>query len=119
MNTATSFPIMENSLSNIITQLLKGESLPFIFDRDGKSIAGWICNISVKKFQSDGPNDYGIAPREIPSVDNVWPGFLTSTEIDSLTENGTFRLIGLLTNSSTDEQEQVPLRFYIGPSWAS
>ena len=108
-------------MSSIITRLLKGESLPFIFDRSGESIQGWECNISVKKFQSDGPNDYNFAPRLIQPdlTENEWPGFLTSTEIDDLTENGTFRLIGLLTNSSTDEEEQVPLRFFVGQSWAS
>ncbi len=103
------------------TLLLKGESMPFVFDRSGESIDGWICNIQIKKFPTDGSNDYNFVPRlvEPDTSEENWPGILTSADIVALTANGPFRLVGLLTSALTGEQEQVPLRFHVAQSWAA
>ncbi len=107
--------------SETITVLRRGESLPFVFDRSGESIVDWTCEIQVKKFPTDGSNDYAFVPRFITpdTASNDFPGFLTSSEINALTENGLFRLIGLLENTETDEQEQIELRFDLTQSWAA
>lgn len=97
------------------TQVVReGESLPFVFDRGDESIEGWVCTIEVKKF----PGDTSSLTRVIPAVGNSWPGFLTSAETSGLAI-GTYRLIGVLTNTTTGEEEQVPLRFNITDSWAT
>lgn len=100
-----------------ITIIKQGESLPFEFDRSGEDITDWICEIEIKQFTSDASF---ITKREI-TPDNTsesWPGFLTSTETSALA-NGLYRLIGILTNSTTDEEEQVPIRFQVSDSWAT
>ncbi len=89
-------------MSNPFAIVRKGESLDFVFDRGGDSIAGWICTIEVKTFPADTSV---ISPRVIAPIDGKWPGFLTSTETDTL-EIGDYRLIGKLTNATTDEEEQ-------------
>jgi len=95
--------------------LRKGESLPFEFDRSGEKIENWICTIKVKKFPSDAVS----IDRIIPPVRRTWPGFLTSLETDALS-NGVYRIVGLLTNATTGEEEQVvdTVRFKLGQSWA-
>lgn len=102
-------------MANAFKIVRKGESLPFQFDRDGESIQGWICTIEVKKFPSDVST---IAPRIIAPEGDTWPGFLTSTETDTLVK-GPYRLIGVLTNASTDEEKQDIIRFSVTDSWAS
>lgn len=97
-----------------ITVIKKGESLPFVFDRGDESIENWICTIEVKEFTGDT----SLITRVIPPVNNTWPGFLTSAETGTLSTK-MFRLIGVLTNSVTDEEEQVVLRFNITDSWAT
>lgn len=97
-----------------ISVVRQGESLPFVFDRGDESIDGWICTIEVKNFTGD-PADIS---RVITPEGGEWPGFLTSSET-SLLAVGLYRLIGVLTNSSTDEEEQVILRFNITDSWAT
>lgn len=92
----------------------KGESLPFVFDRGGESVVGWTCTIEVKKF----PGDTSLITRVIPLVNNKWPGFLTSGETDTL-DPGPYRLIGLLENTGTNEEEQVILRFNITDTWTA
>ena len=100
-------------MANEITIIQKGESLPFVFDRSGNSIAGWICTINVKQFQADSSQ----VTRVIVPDGTTWPGFLTSAETDALTPNGLYRIIGLLTNSGTNEEEQVPIRFNLTGAW--
>ncbi len=99
-----------------ITVIRQGESLDFTFDRSGESIVSWICTINVKQF----PGDTSLITRVIApdSTANTWQGFLTQTETDAL-DPGLYMLIGILTNSSTDEEEQVPVRFNVTPSWAN
>ena len=103
-------------MGNEITVVRKGESLPFVFDRAGESIDGWVCTIEVKKV----PSDSSLITRVITPDGDTWPGFLTSTETSALAI-GTYRLIGALTNSSTNEEEQITetTRFNITDSWAT
>ncbi len=104
-------------MANGFTILRKGESLPFVFDRSGESIEGWICTIEVKEFPSDTS---AITARTITPDGDTWPGFLTSTETSALA-TGAYRLIGVLTNATTNEEEQVmeTTRFKLTDSWAS
>lgn len=97
-----------------ISIVRKGESLPFSFDRGDESIDGWICQIEVKKF----PADASSITRTITPTNSVWSGFLTSTETTALAI-GLYRLIGVLTNATTVEEEQISLRFNITASWAT
>jgi len=92
----------------------KGGSLPFRFDRGDLTIEGWICNIRVKKFAEDASD----ISRFIETRAGGWPGLLTSTETTALSL-GTYRLIGVLTNATTDEKEQILQRFNITESWAN
>ena len=87
--------------------------MEFVFDRGDESIVDWVCTINVKKFK----NDSSAITRVIAASDGTWPGFLTSTETDALSL-GMYRLIGVLTNSSTDEEEQVAIRFNLVKKWA-
>lgn len=100
-------------MSTPIRIVRQGGSVPFVFDRDGESIDGWICTINVKIFK----NDSSVITRVITEEDDTWPGFLTSTETDALAL-GMYRLIGVLTNASTNEEEQVVLRFNLIQKWA-
>lgn len=93
----------------------KGESLPFVFDRSGKPIEGWVCTLVVKRF----PGDTALISRVIPPQGRRWPGFLTSTETNALAVLGQYRAIGLLVSATTGEQEQVPVRFHLTEAWAS
>ena len=97
-----------------ITVVRKGESLPFVFDRGDESIDGWVCLAEVKKFTSDA----ALISRTITADGETWPGFLTATETTALAI-GLYRLIGVLTNSTTDEEEQVLLRFNVTEAWAT
>ncbi len=92
----------------------KGESLDFSFDLDGESVDGWVCTIQVRKF----PGDAASISRVITPTGNVWSGFLTQTETTALAI-GTYRLIAVLTNSSTDEEDQQIIRFNVTDSWAT
>lgn len=100
-------------MGNEIRILRQGESLPFVFDRSGESIEGWVCTINVKVFA----DDTALISRVIAPVDRTWPGFLTSAETGALNV-GIYRLTGVLTNSTTDEEEQIPIRFNITDTWA-
>ena len=102
-----------------ITVIRQGEDLEFVFDLNGEDITGWICTIFVKRFPSDA-DDAFITPREIPPVGRTWPGELTSTEIASLPVSSTspYFLTGKLTNSSTNQERQIPRRFNVTVPWA-
>ena len=95
-----------------ITVIRQGGDLQFVFDRDGAPVAGFICLIEVKIF----PDDTALISRVIPAVGNEWPGFLTSTETAALGV-GLHWLIAKITNSTTDEERQVPERFQVSPEW--
>lgn len=98
-----------------IEPVRKGESLPFSFDRGGLSIDGWICTIKVKEFDDDIALISGV----VTPTNGVWEGFLTSTQINTLTAGKTYRLFAILTNATTDEAEQVEARFSLTASWAA
>lgn len=101
-------------LTNQITVRRKGENIPFSFDRKGESIEGWICTLKVKQFDTDT----AIISRVINPSNNGWSGFLTSTETETLTAGIVYRIMAILTNSATDEEEQIETRVSITPSWA-
>lgn len=93
-----------------ITIIRQGGDLEFIFDRDGADVTGFTCLIEVKVF----PSDVAIISRAVPAVGNTWPGFLTSTETLPLVV-GLHFLTATITNSTTDEERQVPTRFQVSP----
>ena len=99
---------------NKLVIIQKGESLPFKFDRGGFSIEDWVCVIKVKQKPVDAPT----IDRTITADDDqAFSGFLTMTETNLLIE-GLWYLTGILTNASTDEQEEIPVRFNVTKSWA-
>lgn len=95
-----------------ITIIRQGESLQFVFDRDGQDITGWTCLIEVKQF----PDDPAIISRTITPEDGVWKGFLTQTETMGL-DVGLYYLTAQLSNLATDEEEQKPTRFQVSTAW--
>ncbi len=100
-----------------MTIIRQGEDLEFIFDLDGEDISDWVCLVEVKQF----PDAAALISRVIPpSGDNSWEGFLTSTETAALAVSGAspYYLTGKLTNSSTDQERQIPRRFHVTKAWA-
>ena len=85
----------------------KGRSLPFVFDRSGEDISGWICTIEVKQFPGDTP----AITRVIEPDGREWPGFLTSTETAALDPIGEWMLIGVITNAAENRAEYPIIRF--------
>ena len=103
----------------VIPSLREDGSLPFIFDRSGMSLQGWILSIFVKQY-IDGA--VLIGPREVEATDDlIWEGYLTSTETSVLgpSSDSPYYLIGLMTNGSTDEKQEDELRFHVGKTWSS
>ena len=98
-----------------ITVIRQGESLDFVFDRSGEDITNWICTINVKEFPDDDSSITRVIPEDEDA--NSWDGFLTQTETSTLAV-GLWWIIGILTNSVTDEEEQVPVRFNVTKAWA-
>ena len=98
-----------------IAVIRKGESLPFSFDRGGESLSGWTCAIEVRRY----PGDVAIiGPRTITPTSGKWPGFLTQTETAALANLGLHYLIGKLSKTGTDEEQQIPLRFHVQEAMA-
>lgn len=95
-----------------ITTIKQGESFDFEFDRNGESIAGWVCTINLKKF----PDDTAIINRVITPTGDVWSGTLTNDDTKDL-DVSQYLLIGKLTNESTGENEQDIIRFYVSKGW--
>ena len=93
----------------------KGTSVPFVFDRDGESIDGWVCTINVKQ----SPSETSVITREVEpdTLCNQWEGLLTSADTNTLGLHD-YRLIGVLTNATTGEEEQPIIRFRVTSSWA-
>ena len=77
-----------------------GDSIPFVFDRAGQSLDGWVCTIFVKTF----PGDVTLVDRIITAAGTVWEGFLTSTETLAMGV-GDFRLIAKMVKAATDKRE--------------
>ena len=103
---------------NKLEILQQGESLPFNFDRGKNSISGWTCTITVKQKPSDSPLP-GF-PRVVPELNGSWPGFITQTESASfpvLPKGRSYMLIASLVNPTTDEEEQITVRFRVTKAW--
>lgn len=98
-----------------IQPIRRGESLPFSFNRGDQSIDDWTCEIVVKQFPDDTPLITGTVER----TEDAFTGYLNSTQTQALDSGKTYRLYGILTNSGTDEQEQIETRFSVTESWAS
>jgi hypothetical protein len=99
------------------TIIQQGESLPFNFDRGDNSISGWVCTIFVK----EKPSDSALLTRVVAAEGNSWPGYLTEPEtaaLPVLTTGAPYYLIAKLTNSSTNEEELVTVRFKVSQAWA-
>ena len=106
-----------SGIGNPLSIIQKGESLNFVFDRDGEDVDGWVCVLTVKKFQSSTAE----IERTIELDNNdQWSGFLTRIETAALISSGIYRMIGTLTNTSTNEKETIPVRFKVSrKQWAS
>ncbi len=108
-----------------IRSVKKGESLDFSFDRGGEPLTGFICTLTVLQFKGATP----IISRVIPiSLDvktgmNVWSGFITSTEMDTLNNSpnsNTWWAVGIIADAATLEEEQISpgsVRFKLGAGW--
>jgi hypothetical protein len=100
-------------MSNRIELIKQGESLPFEFNLNGESTSGWICTIDVREY----PKSTSLISRVIPTTTGYgWTGYLTSTETAALPE-GTYRLTGIATNATNDEERQQPVRFTVSQPW--
>lgn len=97
-----------------ISVVRKGGSLPFVFT-PGKdqTTEDFVCTIKVRQFASDSV----LISRTITPENGVWSGFLTSTETAALAAATTYRLFAILTNSSTDEEDQIQTRFQVTADW--
>ena len=103
-----------SGIGNPLSIIKAGESLDFIFDRGGQSVEGWLCQLNVLRFPGQTPE----ISRFIELDDNSqWSGFLTSVETAGLLSRGIYRMVGLLTNSATNEEEQIPVRFQRNKAW--
>jgi len=98
-----------------IPYITKAGDLPFQFDLDGNSIAGFICTISVKKRPTDTDR---ITPRVVDPTDDLWSGFLTTAEIASIAV-GRYELIANIQNASTLEGQEKIKRFQIEAKWST
>ncbi len=104
-------------MMNKLLRVQQGESLPFKFDRDGGTIAGWVCTISLVNRPGDTDLLTGsgrvIAPRD---SDRSFPGFLTNTETAPLGIK-LFYLIASLVNLTTNELEEIQARVDVTQKW--
>lgn len=93
-----------------------GGSLPFKFDRTGLDTDQWTLEIFVRQYPTSANL---ITPRTIVPLNNLWEGYLTSTETSTMTvtSKSPNYLIGVLENPATDEKQQIVLRFHVAPPW--
>ena len=98
-----------------IPYITQAGDLPFQFDLDGESITDFICTISVKQ-RPTGTDQ--ITSREITPTDEVWSGFLTTTEIASLAV-GRYELIANIQNATTLEGQEKIKRFQVSAQWST
>ncbi len=87
-------------MGNAVQQFEIGDSIPFSFDRGGKSLDGFVCTINLRVY----PGDSTLVSRAITAVGTKWPGFLTATETASLSV-GDYRLSAKFVKAATDELE--------------
>lgn len=102
-----------------IKVIRQGESLPFVFDRDGEDITGYVCTIFVKQFPSNVSDITRIIEPSVNEKTGIgeWSGFLTQTETSAL-DVGLWIINAKLVKASTDEEEAIPVRFTIAVPWA-
>lgn len=98
------------STPNIIQ---RGESFPFVFDRGGEPIDGWLCTIFVKRY----PGNTASISRAITPTNGVWSGFLTAAETTPLPISQQI-ITAKLTNASTNKAEEQSIKFYVSSPWA-
>lgn len=110
-----------------LTIIQAGESLPFSFDLgdDEEESSLFVCTINVKQIPSDTATVsrvvvLGTDTNDLGQTINAWTGFLTSTETTTIAavSTGTWYLTAALANSSTDEQQEIPVRFSISTKWS-
>lgn len=104
----------QNTVKTQPTIIQKGDSLPFVFDRGGLSIDGFICTIFAKRY----PGDVGLIARVVEPVGRTWPGFLTKDETLAFTGGRQYMLVGQLVNDTTLEEAKPPVKFYVAEAWA-
>lgn len=109
----TTTTLWYNQAMTKITPIRQGESLPFLFDRGGLPIEGWACEVVVKEY----PGDTALITGTVEPTGNVFEGNLTSAQTEPLPPDTTYRLMGILTNATTDEEEQIESRFSVTASW--
>lgn len=111
-----------SGIGNAITIIRDGGDLPFVFDRDGEDITGFICTVTVKQFP-DVSLSTVVPDFEVEPVGNEWPGSLTPGQTtllrdSSLTVTTTpFYLTAKITNATTQESREIPERFQLATSW--
>lgn len=96
----------------MLSTIKQGESLPFVFDLNGESTAGWVCTLNLKQF----PDDDTLINRTVTAIDNKWTGFLTNDETKDLLVSQ-YTLTANLTKASTDEKDVQTKRFYVSKGW--
>ena len=101
-------------MPNSLQRITPGESQDFSFDRDGDTISGWTCTITMKQF----PDDVSPISRVITPTNSVWEGFLTTDETSALA-GGLWFLTASLVNVTTSEMEQKTVRYDVAPSWTA
>ena len=107
--------VQREDLGNPLVIVSAGSTLDFVFDRDGQLVENWACTILVKKY----PYEDAEVSRVVPLDEHqTWRGFLTQAETDSLTRRGIYRMIAVLTNSTTGEKEEIPARFQLNDPWS-
>lgn len=93
----------------------KAGDLPFQFDLDGLPLDGFVCTISVKQ-RPTGTDK--ITPRVITPTDELWSGYLTTTEVGNLAV-GRYELIANIQNASTLEGQEKIKRFQVVAQWST
>ena len=92
-----------------------GESYEFSFGLDDDaSINDYTCEITLKQHPDDTP----ILTRTITPTGNVFSGFLTKTETESL-DPGLYYLVANMTNTSLDKKvvRRETSRFRVTKAW--
>ena len=100
--------------SNMVRVLDQGDSLAFFFDRSGLALGNWTLTINIKTYASDTALMSRIIALD-PSG-RFWEDHLTATETAALAL-GNYRLTGHMFNATTDESDEVELRFNITKAW--
>lgn len=111
-----------SGIGNPITIIRDGGDLPFVFDRDGESVEGYVCTVTVKQFPEIDLSTI-IPDFVVPAVGNEWPGELTPGQTQLLRASSLtvttspFYLTARITNATTNESREVPERFQLATSW--